>query len=131
MPADRDDDAETGDDAVLGAAWGGSDQSDGGPLPDAEEARARAREQRDDPDDDEDAALVDRITVALVKYRTAFTIAVLVYGLLVMPWLYQNGYEGLGLAGGVAFLGGIVLLTVANAQAARETVSQSDERRGF
>ena len=47
-----------------------------------------------------------------------------------MPWLYSNGYEGLGLAGGIAMLGGVILVTVANAQAARENV-RNDERRGF
>ncbi|WP_323675206.1 hypothetical protein [Halorubellus sp. PRR65] len=126
MPADRDDDADAGD--GLDAAWGGSGDGDGGPPPRADEAAAQARANA--PDGDEEPALVDRITAVLVEHKRVFTAAVLLYGFLVMPWLYDNGYEGFGLAGGVAMLGGVILVTVANAQAARENV-QNDERRGF
>jgi hypothetical protein len=102
---------------------------DGGPPPSTEEAAAKAR--ADAPSEPEDPPLVDRITAALVEHKTAFTGVVLLYGFLVMPWLYENGYEGIGLVGGVAMLGGVVLVTVANAQAARENVRNADERRGF
>ncbi|WP_227134880.1 hypothetical protein [Halorubellus salinus] len=126
MPADRDDDTDAGD--GLNAAWGGSGSGDGGPPPRADEAAADARANAPDPEDD--PPLVDKLTAVLVEHKTAFTGAVLLYGFLVMPWLYSNGYEGLGLAGGVAMLGGVILVTVANAQAARENV-RDDERRGF
>ena len=126
MPADRDDDTDAGD--GLNAAWGGSGSGDGGPPPRADEAAAEARANAPDPEDD--PPLVDKLTAVLVEHKTAFTVAVLLYGFLVMPWLYSNGYEGLGLAGGIAMLGGVILVTVANAQAARENV-RNDERRGF
>jgi hypothetical protein len=147
MPADSDDDAgpdaprEAGGDATgpdaaqgagggcdgLGAAWGGS--GDGGPSPRAEDAATEARSGT--PAESEDPPLVDELTAFLVEHKTVFTGAVLLYGFLVMPWLYENGYEGVGLAGGIAMLGGVILVTVANAQAARESVQNADERRGF
>ena len=102
---------------------------DGGPPPRAEDAAAAAR--ADAPPDPDDPPLVDELTAVLVEHKTAFTGVVLLYGFFVMPWLYSNGYEGLGLAGGVAMLAGVVLVTVANAQAARENVRNADERRGF
>jgi len=138
MPADSDDDADAapdpapesgGDGDGLDAAWGGRGDRDGGPPPRAEDAAAAAR--ADAPSEPEDPAFVDKLTAVLVEHKTAFTGVVLLYGFLVMPWLYSNGYEVLGLAGGVAMLGGVVLVTVANAQAARESVRDADERRGF
>jgi|AntDeeMetagen681_2_1112603.scaffolds.fasta_scaffold20637_2 hypothetical protein len=124
MPADRDDYAAVDDDDAAV-----DDDGDGGPLPRREEAAAEARaEAASDP---EDPPLVDELTVVLVEHKTAFTGVVLLYAFLVMPWLYSNGYEGLGLAGGVAMLAGVILVTVANAQAARESVRNADERRGF
>lgn len=136
MPADSDDDAgphaargADGDRDGLDAAWGGSEDGDGGPPPRPEDAAAKAR--ADAPAEPEDPPLVDKLTAVLVEHKTAFTGVVLLYGFLVMPWLYENGYEALGLAGGVAMLGGVVLVTVANAQAARDNVETTDERRGF
>ncbi|NHN42665.1 hypothetical protein G9C85_13640 [Halorubellus sp. JP-L1] len=125
MPADgADDDAERD----LGASWGGSGgEDDGGPPPSAEEAAANARPEPEP----RDPALVDEITVVLQEHKRAFTVAVLAYAFLVMPWLYRNGYEVVGLAGGIAALAGIVLVTVANAQAARDRFGRDDERRGF
>ncbi|MFC6951254.1 hypothetical protein [Halorubellus litoreus] len=127
MPADRDDDTDAGD--GLNAAWGGGGGDEGGPPPRADEAAAQAR--ADAPDEQDDPPLVDKLTAVLVEHKRIFTGAVLLYGFLVMPWLYSNGYEGLGLAGGIAMLGGVILVTVANAQAARENVRNTDERRGF
>jgi len=125
MPADGDDDDAASD---LGASWGGTEDEDGGgPPPRAEEAAANARPARES----REPALVDRITVVLQEHKGAFTVVVLAYAFLVMPWLYQNGYEVVGLAGGVAALAGIVLVTVANAQAARDRFARNDERRGF
>jgi hypothetical protein len=139
----RDAGSETaGSDGALGAAWGGPvDDADGesgdgdatgagGPLPSAEEVRARNVAANETPQGPQEASVLDRITIALQDHKTAFTVALLVYALLVMPWLYANDLGFIGLLGGAVFLGGVVLLTVANAHKAQSAL-RGDERRGF
>lgn len=133
-------------DGALGAAWGGpvddDPSSDGGPsgdagaigdsgpLPSAEEVRARNVASDEGSRPPHERSVLDRITIALQDHKTAFTVALLLYALLVMPWLYGNGYEILGLLGGAVFLGGVVLLTVANVHKAQSAL-RGEERRGF
>jgi hypothetical protein len=139
MSGDRRDDAgEGGGDEPLGAAWGGSDGSSetagepgSGPLPRAEEVdrdTIDAPGQRAGPPD---LSWLDRLSIFLQDHRTAFTIALLVYGLLVMPWLYQNDLETVGFVGGALFLGGVVLVTAANVSQARDAFSGGEDRRRY
>jgi len=118
------------DDGALGAAWGGdADADSGGPPPRPEDVEAGGPRGRPEPPGGEQAT-VDRIGELLQEHKTAFTVALMAYALLVMPWLYREGFELLGLAIGGGFLAGIVLVTVANARDARESLT-GDERRGF
>jgi len=139
----RDDDDGDG---ALGAAWGGGgddvsggddpgpgdgDDAGAGPPPRPEDVEAGGPGERPEPPGGE-RATVDRITALLQAHKTAFTVALFGYAFLVFPWLNNNGFRAVGIAIGVGFLGGIVLVTVANAQDARENIAGTDdERRGF
>jgi|GEM_PF-1118444 hypothetical protein len=154
MTGDGDDTDDA--DGSLGAAWGGGGGDDsGGPPPRPEDvddvaetpgpsdvedwddvaAYEESTEEVDDPDGVEapveDRSILDRVTGLLVRNKTAFTLALFAYAFLVFPWLNANGLRPVGIVIGAAFLGGIVLVTVANAHQARDTMGNDDERRGF
>lgn len=159
LGADRTDGGDGGDGngGPLGAAWGGgsggqvepsgessSRRGEGeSPLPRAEEVSSRdsTSESTDgEPIDGHsfeggpvERSMLDRITIILQEHKTLFTLAVILYAFLGMPWLVSEGLHLLAYVIGAALLGGIVLVTVANAHEAREVLNRGDDdrERGF